>query len=197
MYDLKSPIRIHIDKLPAAHFDRGNRRAPDFGEYWVVCGAYPTSGPVGSRRYREDRDPLPYESDIRNYLVLVEHDFSEDPDHIRYGMWDAGHLREFYRDDKFAYNVEAFIRHELRDPETGKPATNKRYNELCWVDAGATSRRTEFSRDEAIEYLNHEQNIWSFSQARLHRVDYTIFEAIERAWFAALQFVSFSVATAR
>jgi hypothetical protein len=207
MYDLKNPIRIHIDKLPAAHFDRGVSRAPAFGEYWVVCGAYPTDGLVGARRYREDRDPLPYESDIRNYLLLIEHDFSEDPDRIRYVMWgDKFELLEFYRDDKFAQNVEAFIEHEVRDPETGKSATGKRYNELCMREDASgdderqlqTSTRTEFNLAEAIEYLNYEQNRWSFSQAEHDSaVDIRIFEAIERAWFAALQFVSFAVATAR
>jgi hypothetical protein len=200
MYDLKNPIRIHIDKLPTARFARPSETTQAYGEYWVVCGAYP---PVPARVYRDARPARAYEDDIRNYVLLIDHDFSDDADRVRYVMWDEGDLREFYPDDAFEANVEAFIDHETRDPETGKPASGKRANELMYQDADdatgpvTTDNRIDFTHDEAIEYLNFEQNRWSFSQARLHRVDATIYEAIERAWNAANQFLSFSVASAR
>jgi hypothetical protein len=191
MYDPKSPILIHIDKLPAVRVSRPIWTNTAFGDYWVVCGAYPSD----ARVYPEPRAPRPYENDIRNYNLLIEHDFSGDPDRIRFVMWDEGDLREFYRDDEFDKQVEAFIEHEVRDPETGKPAKGQRYNDLCMMDTDEA--RIQFNHDEVIEYLNHDQNRWSFKQARLHQVDYTIFEAIERAWFAVNQFVSFSVSYAR
>lgn len=207
MYDLQNPIRIHVDRIPAARYLRGTEAATAFGEYWVLSGAYPTEVVRETARATRagigTREPRPYEADIRNYTVLVEHDYSSDPDSVRYVMWLEGDMVEFYPDAEFDKQIESYIEHEVRDPETGKRATGKRYNELCYMDADdatgpvTTSSRMYFTTDEVRDIYNEDFNRWSFTQARRLGIDISIFEAIERAWFALNQFASFSIATAR
>jgi hypothetical protein len=196
MYDLNRPIRICIDKLPASRFARG-RTSTIFGENWIVCGSYPATD---AREYRDARPAREATRDIRNYVLVIGHDFSDDPDTFRYIFHgDGGVSWEFERDDDFAANVQAFIDHETRDPATGKPAHGNRLDELMFADADdatgpvTTANRVEFNEGEVRDIYN-EMDRYSFSQARLLGVDANIFEAIERAWNAANQFCDFTVA---
>jgi hypothetical protein len=191
------PTHSHcIDKLPASRFARG-RTSTIFGENWIVCGSYPATD---AREYRDARPAREATRDIRNYVLVIGHDFSDDPDTFRYIFHgDGGVSWEFERDDDFAANVQAFIDHETRDPATGKPAHGNRLDELMFADADdatgpvTTANRVEFNEGEVRDIYN-EMDRYSFSQARLLGVDANIFEAIERAWNAANQFCDFTVA---